>query len=183
MKLIGISGQKQSGKDTFAKHLAPYLGGNCRILHFADELKREVSCACDVSVEELEQNKEVYRTILQWWGTEFRRKYKGDDNYWVDKVADDVNVLSGFLVDLAIIVADVRFMNEVDYIKNNGGYLIRIVRPSQMSNDTHSSETSLSPFTGWDEIVVNDGMLSDLQIKALQVSKRILNKNGVTIYG
>ncbi|MEO2133369.1 hypothetical protein [Microbacterium sp.] len=60
---------------------------------------------------------------------------------------------------------DVRFLDEAAIIRDNGGVLVRIIRPSTDSvADAHRSETELD-LIEVDHEVVNDGTLDDLAAK------------------
>ena len=95
------------------------------------------------------------RRILQWWGTEYRRAQ--DPDYWTeawqDALTEAVDHPPHVLVD------DVRFVNEVQVIQQNGGILIRVERPGFNGANDHSSENSLDDFTGWSMVLQNDGSL------------------------
>lgn len=94
------------------------------------------------------------RKLMQFFGTDICRKYKGD-LYWVDKLQiPDADVL---------IVTDVRFQTEVDKIKSLGGTLVEIINPLIESDDTHSSENAVLP-SDWE--VYNSGSLNDLNAEA-----------------
>lgn len=106
--------------------------------------------------------KEKDGTLLQFWGTEFRRKcYKW--NYWVDKVRQ-------FVVNNPendILVPDTRFINEAELVKELGGIVWKVDRPGFVANDrdpNHPSEIELNDW-GFDEVLVNDGSISDLHEK------------------
>lgn len=165
MKIIGITGYKQSGKDTVAELLAKqYLPKRTVRLGFADALKQEVCSAFRISREYLEQNKKNFRLILQGVGTDYRRVLCGED-YWVLKWMQAANALVP-IPDI-LICSDVRFHNEANTIKQLGGVLIRVNRPGVFT-DGHASETEqtsiLTDFT-----VHNDGTVADLQQKLKQI--------------
>lgn len=173
-KLIGLSGQKRSGKDTIAQMLRKELQA-CKVLHFADALKSEVSMACNVDLEEIEENKELFRPMLQWWGTEFRRKYQENDLYWIEQVKNNIDIYKQVLVDYTFIVADVRFENEAEFIKENGGLLVRVIRPELLSTDMHSSEVAMNNYTKFDYLLYNNGTLKDLElgVRRLLIEKEL----------
>ena len=92
--------------------------------------------------------------LLQWWGTELRRSQ--NPNYWVDKTMRSIR--AELINPKAIaIITDVRFPNEADAIKSNGGYTINVQR--LLSDGTqyldpnrpvdHPSETALDNYN-WD---------------------------------
>ena len=83
------------------------------------------------------------RQFLQMCGTEMFRKVWRDD-VWVKVAEKQINRIAGSLkTDYCIIfVTDVRFPNEAQMIKDQGGYVIRINRPGvQMMN--HASENQI----------------------------------------
>jgi dephospho-CoA kinase len=143
MYLLGITGIKQSGKDTLCEHLQKLLAPNKIVrLAFADEVYREVAMACGVTIEFIKENKPLFRTMLQWWGTDFRRKLFGDE-YWIKKWMIAANRESMSRNTYCLVVTDVRFLNEAKLIKDLGGKLIRIYRSDAVSNDQHQSEIEL----------------------------------------
>jgi len=74
------------------------------------------------------------------------------------------------------VVSDTRFENELQAIKDRNGICIKIVRPSLVSTDSHSSETSLDHITDWDHVIINDGTIEDLirKVKAILEQEDIL---------
>lgn len=93
--------------------------------------------------------------ILQFWGTNFRRQQ--NENYWIeqlDKKLKDLELNSDNQFNehmpQIILIPDLRFKNELEYIKQNNGYFIRITRvendkqyiDDERSKD-HISETEL----------------------------------------
>lgn len=169
--LIGISGKKMSGKDALCNSIRKVtVKFSTQRIAFADALKEEVAQACGVSVQFIEDNKSQFRPILQWWGTDFRRKYQGDD-YWVKRALGKINEAYDKGVNL-VIVPDVRFKSEAETIKSVGGYLVRIARPTQLI-DGHISETELDDYKGFDYVVINNGTLDDLDREAGLIYSKI----------
>ena len=155
--IIGISGKKRSGKDTVADIL---LGTNDNSIKysFANPLKCEVARACGVTVEYIEEHKANFRLMLQGWGTDYRRKLFGED-YWLKKMDQAVEQFSGRPL---VIIPDVRFMNEYDWVKKNDGIMVRVNRPELQVVDGHVSETELDDIPNWDIVICNDGTIKDL---------------------
>lgn len=67
-------------------------------------------------------NKTALRTTLQWWGTEYRRAM--DANYWVDLLDKRISADAPQVA----LVADVRFRNEMGWIRGRGGTVIKVTR-------------------------------------------------------
>ena len=166
--LIGISGKKRSGKDTVAQILSEHLE-NPSVLHFADALKLEVAKATGFSIRYIEEHKENFRLILQGWGTDFRRKIYGDD-YWLKEMDKTIGELE-FYDMKSVIIADVRFENEYDYIKSRDGIVIRVERSVDYS-DCHVSETNLDN-KEFDHKILNFGSEIELREKVTKLVEDI----------
>jgi hypothetical protein len=104
------------------------------------------------------------RTLLQWWGTEYRRNVNPD--YWVNKVAKRI---ADEKPEIALIT-DVRFFNEVSFCRKYGS-VVKVDRPSLLplhgAAGVHASELALANFDGWDDIIINDADLTTLRARAL----------------
>jgi len=131
-KFIGVSGFARSGKDTFYERCKIHLEKEgkkvCRF-GFADVLKAEcdelLSKYTDISAfTENKTEKELVRPLLVTWGTQIRRGL--DQNCWIKKIQQDVidKLIEGYYV----FITDVRFKNEAEWIKMNGGLLVNVVR-------------------------------------------------------
>lgn len=168
--IIGISGKKLSGKDTLCELIQKHADvKSCRVA-FADAVKEEVAKACNVTVCKVNTNKERFRPILQWWGTDFRRYYHGD-NYWIIKAFLTITEHVRQGAEL-VIIPDVRFLSEVEALREAKAHLIRISRPIT-STDTHASETELDSYTDFDEIVLNKGLIFDLENEAKDILRKL----------
>ncbi len=63
-----------------------------------------------------------------------------------------------------VVIDDVRFANEVAMIRDLGGELWRIERPSIAYDGNHSSEGGLEDITP-DRVIINDGTITQLKEK------------------
>ena len=186
--IVGIAGRKRSGKNSVAALAAR---GFLR-LAFADHLKWLIMQTWDMSFDQVfsDELKEQVdprwgfspRQALQQVGTEVGRKLHSDT--WVRKTLDTIrrgsrgeevilpNFEMGYFEHITFdesyaqrwVIPDVRFPNEADAIRNQGGVIVKVTRPSLESTDTHDSETSVDLVEG-DYYIVNDGSLDDLQRK------------------
>ena len=120
-------------------------------------------------------------SLLQWWGTEFRRAQ--DPDYWVKSWAKAVDPTADI-----VMTPDMRFINEAVAVKAKGGYTIRISRlnpdgtpyvdPTRDVN--HRSETELDNHNFDFRITVKSGemaLLDEWSI-ALVYYLRALAKKG-----
>lgn len=126
--IIGISGVARSGKDTLANgfvKILKELGVKSKRYALADELRREVrpfiKKTLNIDVFNMtDDEKKIVRPFLVFWGTHMRRK--ADENCWIKALENQTKP------DTLTIVSDIRYQNEADWIKDNGGFLIHIAR-------------------------------------------------------
>ena len=136
--LIGICGIAGSGKTTAAMHICqqlPYWRYS-----FAGPLKDAVADLFMLDRERL--NEEHYknapndtwgltpRKIMQLFGTEAMRGTFGKD-FWLIQAEERIKLLAAKAVanKLCVVIDDVRFQNEIDFIKWYGGKILYIYRP------------------------------------------------------
>lgn len=108
------------------------------------------------------ENKQLTaREVMQFVGTDIFRKIQ--NNVWADAT---INKIASGSYGLAII-ADCRFPNEVEAIKNAGGFIIKLNR--NPFNSDHSSETALDStnynYANFDLVLSNENMTIDEQNK------------------
>lgn len=94
------------------------------------------------------------RHMLQWWGTDYRRKQ--DPDYWVKQLTLGPGKWT---------VSDVRFENEVNKIKELGGQIWRVESPRLRDEPgrDHESELAIAEIMP-DVVLVNDGDIHKLAI-------------------
>ena len=161
--IIGLSGKKRSGKDTVADIVCNMYPSTIKYA-FASPLKLEVATATGFSLKYIEEHKSNFRLILQGWGTDFRREIYGKD-YWIRKMEEALKLILS--THEHVVIPDVRFLNEYEFVKSLGGVMIRIERAVDYS-DTHVSENELD-HTTFDHVIVNDGTERDLVDKIKQL--------------
>src|SRR5690349_18471544 len=124
MKIIGVSGHAQAGKDSFAAAAILAFPGRVMRRAFADGVREEALAAgkWDGRVPYSPQG----RSQLQAYGMARRQ---GNPNYWIDRALWAIKTEGNRNPDLLVaIIPDVRFVNEADEIKRVGGTLARVNR-------------------------------------------------------
>ena len=169
--IIGLTGYARSGKDTVAQILVDKFGFtrvafadpirdfcyqvNPIVGHVANEdiyLKNVV----DRDGWETAKQMEGVRRTLQNVGVAARDTF--GDSFWIVKAFEKVKDAE------RIVVTDVRFKNEADYIKSyEYSQLWRIRRPGVEAINTHISESQMDGYKV-DQIMVNRGTLEDLEL-------------------
>jgi hypothetical protein len=133
----------------------------------------------------------TYRTAMTTIGTDLIR-YGFHPNAWVNALMNDYKLVSQQLIALDMsgknptiplsdkvvteypnwLITDVRFKNEAEAVRKNGGWLIRIDRPDYDNGLTdlqkkHESEVDLDGYSLFQYHIVNDGNL-DSFMKAIR---------------
>lgn len=162
-RVIGFTGLPGAGKDTFATILSLVLKERVTTKKFAAPLKEAVASLCDLSLDQIEDREfkeaplpcgKSPRQIMQLMGTEFVRNVLGAD-FFVQTMAKAVEETSARF----ILITDVRFQNEVDWIHSVGGAVVRIERPGLHASG-HVSDAGVQNV---DWIVPNIGDLKELK--------------------
>ena len=152
MQLIGLTGKKRAGKDTACEMLSTIASPVAsQRIGFADAVYEDLSKMLRLPIFIIKENKENFRLMLQGYATDYRRKMCGY-NYWIERWQKTFNTIHPDIQ--LVIVPDVRFVNEADYIRKAGGVIWRIKRPLS-EIDMHLSENELDEFQ-FPEINNND---------------------------
>jgi hypothetical protein len=164
MKIIAFAGRKQSGKTTCSYYIENLIfrdfqtSHSCKIYNFADPLKKDIcmnilglsyeQCYGEDSdkntLTDIEWNglKLTAREVMQFIGTDIFRKMKRD--VWASATINKIQEIRSLeRHGYVAVIADCRFPNEVEAVKNAGGYVIKLTRDPFHSD--HSSEAALDP--------------------------------------
>lgn len=171
MLIIGLSGQKQSGKSTVANYLHTRKGFT--ELSFAYPLKeiigKQLFGLNDAQLYGSEEEKSKIvpewlrspRDILQIVGTDlFRNSF--DSNFWIKLCLKRIREIRKNNSKARIVVSDCRFWNEQSELKELGAYSWNIVKTGQVSNDSHESEHGMTGYHFDCVLEAAEGKLTDL---------------------
>lgn len=143
MKIIGISGRKQSGKSTSGEYLAQFFSTiypekSVKLYAFADRLKQDICInilglsydQCYGTDDQKNTETDIFwqgkrltaREVMETVGTDIFRNLKVD--VWTSST---LSLIVKDNPELAI-VTDVRFPDEVGSIKQNNGVVLRLNR-------------------------------------------------------
>ena len=126
--IIGICGNARCGKDTMADLIQEVLADinvKSKKINLADSLKDELrdfvdkTLGIDVYTDNSEE-KTIIRPLLVTWGTHVRRKL--DNNVWIKQAAEKMTE------QCVYIVPDIRFPNELEWLRQHKSYCIFIDR-------------------------------------------------------
>lgn len=182
--IIAFTGKKGSGKDLCANYLVNKY--NFVKKTFAEPLKKAGQVLFLLNDEQLNGTQEVKelpdpkwynassRQILQFLGTDLLRNQLNNimpginEDYFVKyfeiwhKNNNKIN----------IVISDLRFLNESNYIKNNNGYIIKINR-SSMYDDYHISENEFKDIKE-DFIIDNNDTIEKLYQDVDNIIKKLI---------
>lgn len=167
IKVFTISGRAQNGKDVTADFMryiytTQYDKKVC-VLHFAWYLK---SIAKEYLGWDGDKNNPNGRTLLQQFGTDIVREKLQMENFWVDSVIDQIQILSEYYE--IFLIPDARFPSEIDKIYDKFGIEnVVSIHVSRVDEDlkpfkshlteeqlNHPSETALNNYL-FDEGLLN----------------------------
>lgn len=157
--LIGIYGRSQVGKDTAADYLTKSL--YLRKYAFAEPLKQMLKSAFGDNFHHGDrmgicpETGVTFRDMMKRLGTEWGREFPVNPwlglagQRWNEVRAGDDLVVSGRGAYKAqgMIISDVRFDSEADWIKRRGGVIVEITKPSYnvaAGADGHPSEAGIN---------------------------------------
>jgi hypothetical protein len=163
MKIIGVAGQLQNGKDSTADALAPELN-RARIddrwtrISFARRLKRIFCETFGVDLEFVEKWKVIdqippgfdctVREALINIGDNFR-KIRG--TVWIDLAMQEAG-------NKPSICSDVRYINELRKVSETGGMNILVWRPGRENDIPNRSESELRPIVDYYVGLIKTGL-------------------------
>lgn len=117
------------------------------------------------SWEGLKERAPGVRVLLQRLGSDVGREMFGE-GFWVEQAFKGLGGED-------VVFTDVRFPNEAEAIRGRGGVVWNVVRPGVGAANGHVSECALDGFV-FDETVVNDGSLAELEGKVLECLKKLM---------
>lgn len=199
MRLIGLAGRRRVGKDTFVNMAKKILQIEVERIAFADALKDFCRDYMNVGSEWMYDDKLkdsiiglesdffnvtgysdsiTPRQILQRVGTDIFRKHLRDD-IWINNVRNKIEKFKN--TDKLVCVSDVRFINEIKFIHNESGKVIKILRNTGIEDQMHPSEAEIAnaPNSHFDYII-SESENTTLDVLENRV-KNILENEG--LYG
>lgn len=179
--LIGISGKIGSGKSTAASLLCSKLL-KYKLKNFADNLKVVSSFLLYKEIKDMytEEGKNTYLPDWEMTIGEFQQKLGTEGmrngvhkNGWVISLLSQYNDKKDNWI-----IADLRFPNEAQAIRDRKGILIRMVgdpanaRKNSKRDQSHESEIALDKWKNWDYTIINASPISKLENQINQIIKK-----------
>lgn len=193
--ILAFTGHKYSGKNTVATIVEELVGQTSTVrrrrqIAFADPLKKIAADLYDLSHRQLHGDlKEVVderwgvtpRFIMQQLGSEVVRRIHSETwiRYLFRTIREIEDQTRHYNDEMLWLITDVRLQNEARAVRDAGGFIWRVERPSLgPSTDSHESETELRSIET-NETIVNDSTLVALEQSVLARLRRILPDEGL----
>ncbi len=175
MKIYIIGGKAKSGKNTLGEFLREELkdyGYKPCVMHITSPLYSYARNYFDWNGNEDDKPRE----FLQKMGIEIIRDKMGKKEFLLNRLYEDIEILSNFF-DTFIIV-DARLKNEFESIKNKYEDVISIKLERKNYDDMltvseaqHITENEIDAYNGFDYLIENNN-LNDLKTKALEIVRK-----------
>jgi len=171
-KIIGILGRSRSGKDTIANIILD-LYPEYSIKRFAQPIKNALKEIYDFSPEQLEDDSKELIDIRH--NITPRQAMQEMTHYYLEKHGPDFFSKKIFkLYDTQeakqIIIPDVRYEHDIKEIRNRGGIIIKVIRPS--NSFQHLIEDHINSLQG-DYNIMNDKDIPSLKNKITYLFSQI----------
>jgi len=185
MKLIGLAGKARSGKDT----IADIWANERRVSRYAlaDPVRHAAAAMFNMQFEQFTGDNPNRDKIDPFWGISPRRMIQlvgtecGREVFRPDiwtknaemrlRACRELNHFASLPSDY-FIVTDIRFNDEADWIRKQGGRVIHILRNNDPEVEAHKSENGVDIVTG-DLAIHNTGSLGNLKLTVQNTIFRI----------
>jgi len=184
--IIGLVGFARTGKNSFAEFLIENIDENpkpsCtfKLISFAYALRQEldsflISKLGISAFTEDPKEKEVIRPLLVCWGTQIMREHI-DPNYWIKSIQKTIEI--NRKNNIYSIITDVRFENEVLWLKEMGGISIFIEREEVGPKNADELDYT-SPLKMKCDLVFNWPTLSSFETQGKRLVREFLINNNL----
>jgi hypothetical protein len=197
MYKIAISGRANSGKDTTSRYFEDCFNSGWKDKYFTSRNTVTIAFADPIKEMILQMYPGLKREYL-FGDSEYRKKiipgsyYNGESltirallqelgegckkynpKIWIDAFDEKCKIIQTQSKGIELIIAsDLRFIDEFNYLKENGFYMIRILR-GEDEGMNHVSETQQKQIknSDFDKIIDNNGSLADLKAQIDEIAK------------
>jgi len=153
MTLVGLSGKARSGKDSVADTCAALYGW--RKMKLADPLKKMCREMFGLTLEHTDghwkEDPVGTTTPRQLMINVGQLGRSVDPNFWIKRLQAELLQTPQAQMQ-TYVIADVRFKNEADWIKNHNGIMVRLERAIELRGGdiVDTSEMELDNYEGFD---------------------------------
>lgn len=181
MRIVGLAGLAGCGKDTVARFLCET---QCFVqIALADPLRDGLKSMFGLTDDVFEQRdlKEQRiswigrspRWLMQTIGTEWGREMV-NPNVWLNVAARRINAIKAIAEHqhvAGIVVSDIRFENEADWLRAQGGVVWHVRRPGSglVGFDGHHASEKTIPRHENDRVIDNEATIDELHERVAEI--------------
>lgn len=140
---LAFTGLKGSGKTTAAEVVSEHLGH--KVMSFADPVRAAAKAIYGVE-EEWFHDRDLKEKEHPVWGVTPRKMMRDigmmmrdrDPDHWIKNMASRLERTEG-----PVVIDDVRFMNEAEWVRSEGGTIVGLKRKGAENDDEHPSEKEM----------------------------------------
>jgi len=157
VQILGLSPEQAYGTDVDKNTLTDLFWENMPGIISATELKNQKiskKAAATLGLTVHESGAMTGREVLQYVGTDMFRKM--NSNVWLDSLFRKIKEDSPELA----LISDVRFLNEAEWIKRRGGFLVGLDRNPSTKEDSHASEKAVEECLVACDIVIENSKMT-----------------------
>lgn len=181
MKIFVIGGKAKCGKNTFGEYLREQLkdyGYKPCVMHITEPLYEYAKNYFQYDP----QKDEKPREFLQQMGTEIIKEKMGKKDFLLNRLYEDIEILSNFFD--TFIITDARLIHEFESIKKRYADVVTIKLERYDYDDlltekeaNHITEKEIDMYNNFDYTVKNK-KLDDLKTQALEIVREEENYEG-----
>lgn len=194
MNLIAISGKRRSGKTTLGRILATKFGYHP--ISLAEPLKNMCSLHFGLSYDQTDGVFKEQPTQYKDYSSDYSPRYLTpreimiktgqfyrsiDPDFWTKKLFKQIQEVSQAQMQ-TFVVTDVRFKNEMEWMKRHAAICVRLERDQQLTGTSINdpSETELDDYYKWDIAVPQEENvnMTDLDKVAERINGYLLARAG-----
>jgi predicted AAA+ superfamily ATPase len=182
--IVGITGCARSGKDTFCRLSAEVFkkekDKNIVRAGFADAVKgdlhqllvKNVGISAYTNVDE---EKELIRPLLVEYGTNLKRRL--NPNCWIERMQPNLDLAKH--LNSTLMITDVRYENEIDFIEEKGGVIVYIdMKGNKPANSEEEKNDEMlrnraKETLVWDKVGADHSDLIKLKPKVSAILKKL----------
>jgi len=176
-RIVGLCGYARAGKDTIAAEL---IAKGWRRFGFADALKEDVGRCIQLPFDRMAPaDKEFWRPLLVQYAV-LRRQQSPD--YWIHRLVDEVQ--SRTPPSQPVIITDVRYRNEVEWIQRCGGLVCYVEHEMQPAcEEEERSIREAVPLILPENWILNRGTVGRARHRLEAAVVQHYGKNGTELEG
>lgn len=168
--IIAFGHRKRQGKDTVCKFINEHSG--IKIVSFAGKVYEICGALNPYFINKYYYDRNPEEKEIPMADGQTPREFLIKVGQAM-KTIDPLIWVKNIPTDGDIIISDLRFKDEAEYIKSIGGYCVKVER---MDVSSDAADDDLIGWEGWDGYIPNSGTLEELKLMSIDCYERLRNE-------